>query len=57
MCENKKNYTKMIFLDLDGTLLDDNKDLPKENIVAGFMSSGDFNGLTKEDLVMLFQEF
>lgn len=31
MCENKKNYTKMIFLDLDGTLLDDNKDLPKEN--------------------------
>jgi hypothetical protein len=28
--------------------------LPNENIVAGFMSSGDFNGLTKEDLVMLF---
>ena len=31
MCENKKNYTKMIFLDLDGTLLDDNKKLPKKN--------------------------
>jgi UDP-N-acetylmuramate: L-alanyl-gamma-D-glutamyl-meso-diaminopimelate ligase len=28
--------------------------LPKENVVGGFMSSGDFNGLTKEDLVMLF---
>ncbi|MBR0323071.1 MAG: peptidoglycan synthetase [Bacteroidales bacterium] len=28
--------------------------LTKENIVGGFMSSGDFNGLTKEDLVMLF---
>ena len=24
--------------------------LPKENVVGGFMSSGDFNGLTKEDL-------
>lgn len=24
--------------------------LPKDNIVGGFMSSGDFNGLTKEDL-------
>ena len=31
MCENKKNYTKMIFLDLDGTLLDDNKKIPREN--------------------------
>ena len=30
------------------------EDLPKENVVGGFMSSGDFNGLTKEDLVMLF---
>jgi UDP-N-acetylmuramate-alanine ligase len=28
--------------------------ITKENIVGGFMSSGDFNGLTKEDLVMLF---
>lgn len=24
--------------------------LPKENVVGGFMSSGDFNGLTKDDL-------
>ena len=31
MCENMKNNTKMIFLDLDGTLLDDHKNLPKEN--------------------------
>ena len=26
------------------------ENLPKENVVGGFMSSGDFNGLTKEDL-------
>ena len=28
--------------------------LPKENVVGGFMSSGDFNGLTKEDLVTIY---
>jgi UDP-N-acetylmuramate: L-alanyl-gamma-D-glutamyl-meso-diaminopimelate ligase len=28
--------------------------LPKENVVGGFMSSGDFNGLTKEDLVTMY---
>lgn len=33
-------------------LLDILKDVQKENVVAGFMSSGDFNGLTKEDLQM-----
>ena len=27
---------------------------PKENIVAGFMSSGDFNGLTKDDLMAMY---
>ena len=26
------------------------ENLPKENVVGGFMSSGDFNGLTKDDL-------
>lgn len=31
MCEKTKKYTKMIFLDLDGTLLNDEKKLPKEN--------------------------
>lgn len=31
MCEKKKNYTKMIFLDLDGTLLDDEKKIPEVN--------------------------
>ena len=31
MYKKNKNYTKMIFLDLDGTLLDDHKNLPKEN--------------------------
>lgn len=31
MCEIGKNYTKMIFLDLDGTLLDDEKKLPEIN--------------------------
>ena len=29
-------------------------DVKKENVAAGFMSSGDFNGLTKEDLVKVF---
>ena len=29
-------------------------DIKKENIVAGLMSSGDFNGLTKEDLVTIY---
>ena len=33
-------------------LLDILKDVQKENVVAGFMSSGDFNGLTKKDLQM-----
>ena len=31
MCEKTKNYTKMIFLDLDGTLLNDEKNLPEVN--------------------------
>ena len=30
------------------------EDLQKENVVAGFMSSGDFNGLTTEDLRKIF---
>lgn len=30
------------------------KDLQNENVVAGFMSSGDFNGLTTEDLRKIF---
>ena len=34
MCDNKKNYSKMIFLDLDGTLLDDHKNLPEINKAA-----------------------
>lgn len=29
-------------------------DVPKENVVAGFMSSGDFNGLTTDDLKTIF---
>ena len=29
-------------------------DVPKENIVGGFMSSGDFNGLTTDDLKNIF---
>jgi UDP-N-acetylmuramate: L-alanyl-gamma-D-glutamyl-meso-diaminopimelate ligase len=29
-------------------------EVKKENIAAGFMSSGDFNGLTKEDLMTMF---
>ena len=28
--------------------------LPKENVVGGFMSSGDFNGLTKDDLGAMY---
>ena len=28
--------------------------LPKENLVGGFMSSGDFNGLTKSDLMEIY---
>ncbi len=28
--------------------------LPKENVVGGFMSSGDFNGLTKDDLLTMY---
>ena len=30
------------------------EDVQKENVVAGFMSSGDFNGLTTEDLRNIF---
>lgn len=30
------------------------EDSPKENVVAGFMSSGDFNGLTTDDLHKIF---
>lgn len=30
------------------------EDSPKENVVAGFMSSGDFNGLTTDDLRKMF---
>ncbi len=33
-------------------LINSLENLPKENVVLGLMSSGDFNGLTKEDLVM-----
>jgi UDP-N-acetylmuramate: L-alanyl-gamma-D-glutamyl-meso-diaminopimelate ligase len=29
-------------------------EVKKENVAAGFMSSGDFNGLTKEDLMTMF---
>ena len=32
-------------------LLEILKDVRKENLVGGFMSSGDFNGLTKDDLI------
>ena len=35
-------------------LLDILGDVPKENVVGGFMSSGDFNGLTKEDLMSMY---
>ena len=30
------------------------ENLPKENVVGGFMSSGDFNGLTKDDLGTMY---
>lgn len=33
-------------------LLDVLKNIPKENLVLGLMSSGDFNGLTKEDIAI-----
>ena len=33
------------------------EDLPKENVVGGFMSSGDFNGLTKDDLRIYNMQF
>ena len=35
-------------------LLDVLNDVQKENIVGGFMSSGDFNGLTADDLRKIF---
>lgn len=35
-------------------LMDLLKDVDKENVVGGFMSSGDFNGLTKDDLMIIF---
>ena len=34
-------------------LMDILKDMPKDNVVLGLMSSGDFNGLTKEDVAEL----
>ena len=37
-----------------GELLEMFNDVPKENVVIGLMSSGDFNGLTKDDLVEIF---
>lgn len=37
-----------------GELLEMFNDIPKENVVIGLMSSGDFNGLTKDDLVEIF---
>lgn len=42
MCEREKNYTKMIFLDLDGTLLNDEKKLPQVNKEA--IDGALFNG-------------
>ena len=35
-------------------LLDVLNDVQKENVVGGFMSSGDFNGLTTDDLIEIF---
>ena len=58
-------YDRLVELEkLTGTVMADSptihvgyevlSDLPKENHVCGLMSSGDFNGLTKEDLITMY---